>query len=96
MHDLHAQERGPRCLGRPEEGWDRFFEVVKESGLFRGGSAIAQRTTSGSGGLPDTTEHIDAYMRFDAESLDALTDLLKQHPTLVHGGTVEICERPKT
>ena len=35
-------------------------------------------------------------MRFDADSLDALTDLLKCHPTVVHGGTIEICEMPKT
>ena len=25
-----------------------------------------------------------------------LTDLLKQHPTVANGGTVEICEMPKS
>ena len=79
-----------------EAEWDRFFELAKESGFFQGGSAIAQRTTIGSGGVPDITEHIDGYMRFAADSLDALTKLLKQHPTVVHGGTIEICEMPKT
>ena len=71
-----------------EAEWDRFFELAKESGFFQGGS--------GSGGVPDITEHIDGYMRFAADSLDALTKLLKQHPTVVHGGTIEICEMPKT
>jgi hypothetical protein len=42
------------------------------------------------------TEGIDGFMRFDADSLEALTDLLKHHPTVVHGGTIEICEMPKT
>jgi len=86
----------PGAPGETEEEWDRFFAVAKESGLFRGGSAIARRTTIGSGGIADITERIGGYMRFDADSLDALTDLLKRHPTVVHGGTIEICEMPKT
>jgi hypothetical protein len=46
--------------------------------------------------VPDVTDHIGGYMRFDAESLNELAELLRQHPTALHGGTLEICELPKT
>jgi len=82
--------------GGIEEEWDHFFAVARESAFFQGGSAIAQRTTIGSGDVADITERIGGFMRFDADSLEALTDLLKRHPTVVHGGTIEICEMPKT
>jgi hypothetical protein len=88
--------KDPGATGGTEEEWDRFIDVAKESGLFRGGSAIGQRMTIGNNGVPDITDHIGGYMRFDADNLDELTDLLKQHPTVVHGGTVEICEMPKS
>jgi hypothetical protein len=84
------------ATGGTEDEWDRFLEVAKESGLFRGGSAIGQRTTIGNIEVPDITENVGGYMRFDAASTDELTALLKQHPTVVHGGTVEICEMPKS
>ena len=92
---IHKNEN-PGAPGGTEEEWDRFFAVAKESGFFQGGSAIAQRTTIGSGEVADITERIGGFMRFDADSLEALTDLLKHHPTVVHGGTIEICEMPKT
>ena len=92
---MHKNKK-PGATGGTAEDWDRFFEVAKESGLFRGGSAIGKRTTIGNNEVPDTTESIGGYMRFDADSMDELTALLKQHPTVVHGGTVEICEMPKS
>lgn len=84
------------ATGASEEEWDRFFDLAKESGLFRGGRAIDGRTTIGGNEAPDITEHIGGYMGFDAETLDELTALLEQHPTVVHGGTVEVCEMPKS
>ena len=79
----------------PDE-WERFFDLAKESGLFRGGSAIGKRWAVGDKDVPDITDNVGGFMRFDAESLDELTELLSQHPTVVHGGTVEVCEMPKT
>ena len=86
----------PGATSGEEEEWNRFFDLAKESGLFRGGSAIGQRTTIGNTEVPNITDNIGGFMRFDAENLDELTDLLKQHPTVVHGGIVEICEMPKS
>ena len=78
------------------EEWENFFTLARESGLFKGGSAIGKRSAVGSKEVPDTTDHIGGYMRFDSEKLEDLEELLIKHPTVVHGGTIEICELPKT
>lgn len=78
------------------EEWERFIELARKSLLFRGGSAIGNRTVLGRKAVPDVTEHIGGYMRFDSESHAELTALLEKHPTVAHGGTIEICEMPKT
>lgn len=78
-----------------DKNWHQFFETANRSGLFRGGSAIGARSTIGKDNVPDITDHINGYMRFDAESLDDLNELLEQHPIVIHGGTIEICELPK-
>ena len=82
--------------GSTREEWDRFFDLARESGFFRGGSAMGKRSTIGDRIVPDVTEHIGGYMRFDTGKLAELIELLKKHPTVVHGGTIEICEMPKT
>ncbi len=35
-------------------------------------------------------------MRFDADDLNALRALLEDHPVVKHGGTIELCEMPKS
>ena len=79
-----------------EEEWDEFFDLAGESGLFKGGSAMGTRSTVGTKDVPDVTDHIGGYMRFDSEKLEDLTELLKKHPTVVHGGTIEVCEMWKS
>lgn len=78
------------------DDWEQFLELADRSGLFRGGSAIGHRSTLGAKPVSDVTDDIAGYMRFDAEHLEDLTILLQNHPTVVHGGTVEICELPQT
>jgi hypothetical protein len=77
------------------EEWTRFFTAAKDSGMFRGGSEIGARTMLGrqptSSSLPLT-----GYMRFDTDDKPRLLQLLAQHPVVVHGGTVELCELPKS
>ncbi|MFO1021408.1 MAG: hypothetical protein U0903_12035 [Planctomycetales bacterium] len=78
------------------EEWEAFFAVARQSGLFEGGSAIGQRTVIGDVQTAKSTEHVVGYMRFDADDRQKILDLLKQHPVVLHGGSVELCELPKS
>ena len=78
------------------DDWERFFELAGKSGVFCGGSAMGRRYTLGEKTVPDITENIGGYMRFETEAFEELTALLEYHPTIMHGGTIEICELPKT
>ena len=79
-----------------KEEWDDFFAMANESGMFRGGSLMDGRSTLGQKDVPDITVNIAGYMRFDADTLSALHVLLEKHPVVIHGGTIEICELPKS
>jgi hypothetical protein len=76
--------------------WDLFFAAAKESGLFRGGSALGERVLVGDTQSAQSTKHIGGYMRFDADDKAKILELLKQHPVVTHGGSVELCEMPKS
>lgn len=43
-----------------------------------------------------STGHIVGFMRFDSDDKQAVLDLLKLHPVVVHDGSVELCEMPKS
>lgn len=74
--------------------WDRFFDAANATGMFKGGSAIGARQTVGKKPVSDTTESVGGYMRFDSDDLERLQALLKDHPVIRHGGTIELCEMP--
>lgn len=76
--------------------WDRFFAAARASGFFQGGSAVGQREFLGNTVSGRSTAHITGYMRFDAADKQPLLELLKLHPVVLHGGTVELCELPKS
>ena len=76
--------------------WKSFFAAAEESGMFRGGSAIGQRMTIGNADSARSTEHIVGFMRFDSDDKERLLKLLEQHPVVVHGGSVELCELPRS
>ncbi len=78
------------------EEWDRFFASARQSGMFKGGSEIGRRETLGGGTVTGSSAHIVGYMRFDTDDKGTLLELLTQHPVLVHGGTVELCELPRS
>lgn len=78
------------------EEWHHFFTVAGESGLFKGGSEIGRRESIGNMQSAVSSQHIAGYMRFDATDKQAILELLKLHPVVLHGGTVELCEMPKS
>lgn len=78
------------------EEWDAFFAAVHSSGLFKGGSEIGDRTRLGNTATAQSTDHVVAYMRFDSDNEEKLLALINQHPVVLHGGTVELCELPKS
>lgn len=79
----------------PEE-WADFFAIARQSCWFKGGSAIGERIVVGDVVSAKPTDHIVGYMRFDADDRQGLLQLLKQLPSVSHGGSVELCEMPET
>ena len=52
--------------------------------------------TIGSAWTAKSSGHIGGFMRFDSDDKEKLLELLKTHPVVVHGGTVELCEMPES
>ncbi len=76
--------------------WDRFLDAAKATGMFKGGSEIGSRIVVGRKAVSDTTQSLGGYMRFDSDDLKRLQELLEDHPVIKHGGTIELCEMPKS
>ena len=89
MHDDTAQD------GSVEQ-WDRYFEMLGQSGGFAGGSSIGKgaafRMTEPAGPVAD---HITGFIRVRASSLDDARRFLVGNPVYENGGTVEIRELPE-
>jgi hypothetical protein len=75
--------------------WEQFFTTARQSGLFEGGSAIGERVVIGAR-TAVSSGHLVGYMRFDAPDKQKLMDLLNGHPVVIRGGSVELCEMPKS
>lgn len=76
--------------------WDEFLAVARQSGLFQGGSAIGDRITLGDTQSAKSSSHIAGCMRFDADDRQQIVNLLQKHPVIVHGGSAELCEMPRS
>jgi hypothetical protein len=76
--------------------WDRFLTLAKQSGLFQGGSEIGERVLVGDVQSAKPTDHIVGFMRFDSDHKQKVLDLLGQHPVILHGGSAELCEMPRS
>jgi hypothetical protein len=79
----------------PDE-WERFFAAVRASGMFLGGSALGERVVVGDGSSGQPSRHIVGYMRFDSDDRSKRLQLLERHPVVLNGGSVELCEIPKS
>lgn len=89
---IHGNEKTPST----GDEWERFFAAARQSGLFQGGSEVGTREVLGDTNSAKPSDHIVGYMRFDAGDKQQLLDLLKRHPVVLHGGSVELCELPKS
>jgi hypothetical protein len=78
-----------------DQEWEYFFAQAKESGLFKGGSAIGDREMIGNKTVA-LTSHIEGFMRFDSDDKHRLIELINHHPVVLHGGSVELCEMPRS
>ncbi len=96
MNEYILLIQGNEKTATSADEWDRFFVAARESGAFRGGSEIGKREVVGDRESARATEHIVGYMRFDSADKQVLLELLKKHPVVLHGGSVELCELPKS
>jgi len=87
---IHGNEK----TATTAEEWGRFFAAARASGMFSGGSEVGAKEVIGDPAPGQASGHIAGYMRFDTPDKPALLALLQQHPVVLHGGTIELCELP--
>lgn len=85
---------GNETSASTEAEWGAFFARAKASGFFSGGSEVGAKVMLGAAG--PTSDHIAGYMRFDCDDRTALLELLKLHPVVLHGGSIELCDLPRS
>lgn len=76
--------------------WNEFFATATASGLFQGGSEIRWLKHMETKPTEPASTNLGGFMRFVADSEQELWALLEQHPVYRCGGTLEICEMPKS
>lgn len=79
-----------------QKEWQQFFSLANKSDLFRGGSALGKRIQLGNKDLENITKSVVGYMLFESSNIDAIKTLLREHPVYKKGGTLELCECPRT
>jgi hypothetical protein len=78
------------------EMWPPYLLSLNGKGIFDGGSAIGKGEVFRKQETPrKPSEHIGGYLRVQAESLAAASELLVGNPVFECGGTVEIRELPR-
>ncbi len=78
------------------EQWDAFFIAAKNSGIFQGGSEISNQHQIGRKSVSTITNNIVGVMHFESNDKNKILALLEKHPVFLQGGTLELCEMPKT
>jgi hypothetical protein len=79
-----------------EEQWQAFFTEANNSGVFQGGSEISNQSQIGNKPVNKITDNIGGFMRFESEDKNIILALLEKHPVILQGGTLELCEMPKS
>lgn len=78
------------------EEWQAFFDQARASGLFSGGGGFGVNYRLGNPQIDDLTEKVSGFLLFDGDDLAAVAELLESHPVVVKGGSIALCEMPKT
>ena len=79
-----------------EDQWLSFFTTANNSGVFQGGSEISNQCQIGNKPVQKITNNIVGIMRFEPDDKTKILALLEKHPVIIHGGTLELCEMPKS
>lgn len=79
-----------------EDQWSAFFTAANESGIFSGGSEIRNSIQIGVKNVSPMTASVVGCMRFETDDISQVYKLLELHPVFIQGGTLELCEMPKT
>jgi hypothetical protein len=81
----------------PTEGWDTYFQQLREAGVFEGGSAIGGGLVARKSGTPaPLAAHLGGFIRITARDLDHAQTFLNGNPVYEAGGTVEIRALPRS
>ena len=75
--------------------WDAYIKGLVASGKFRGGSALGHGTCARKDGQADDCA-VTGFMRFEAESIDDVRELLNGNPVYEAGFEIEIHELVKS
>ncbi len=79
-------------MGRAStEDWGPYIETLLETGKFRGGSSLGNGVAVAKG-ASDGECQISGYMRFSADNIDEVRQLLAGNPLYEAGGCVELLE----
>lgn len=79
-------------MGAQSNGeWDTYIEKLIASGQFRGGSSLGNGVSM-SKGKPDSGSAITGFMRFSAENIEEVRQLLAGNPLYEAGGRIEVLE----
>ena len=63
--------------------------------MFEGGGTIGERVLLGESVSATSARHVVRFMRFDTDDRQRLLELLETHPVVQHGGSIQLCERPR-
>ncbi len=82
--------------GTGENGdWNSYIERLKNTGLFRGGSALSNGLCANKQDS-DRSCTVTGFMQFEADTIQQIQALLAGNPVYESGGEVELLELIKT
>ena len=72
--------------------WDGYIEKLVATGRFRGGSSLGRGRSCSQAGETSAESGVTGFMRFEADTIEEVRELLAGNPVFEAGGVVEIHE----